>query len=600
MAFDPATAKLSEFDPSSAKLVEDAPKKELKALTKEPSNAIDRFLIEKLSQQPGLGLVPDIQGSKGGRFIQGMADLPVGAMQLGMNLVGAGDKINPQLKDINARTEQLRGPNAGFDWMRLGGNMLNPATIGILSKVPMAADRMAKIGQGIGIGAAAGALSPVTTGDNFAAEKGQQIASGATLGGIIPAIAPLVTIPAKAGYHGLIEPWLNPAAIKGRAYLEAAGTKAKDIIDLLRENKQIVPGSRPTAGEAAVPAGSAEFSAFAKAAGETRPSDYVARADEQNAARLGQIRTVGQTPEALSSAESARKVATDPLYAATREGATPVDTTEIVKNVRDILTKNPGNRELVSELTNVQKGLVDAEGNLRTNPQEVGSVIDGLKASIANKDNAFIKGRLSQIKEQLTKAIPGYTEAQAKFSEMSKPVNQMQVGQYLEGKLIPALSEDAKQKATVYSGALRDAPGTIKRATGSPRFQELSQVLDENQLAAVNSVRDDLARGARFTDLARAGAKAAPDAAGPVGNHKLTGMFSREVTIANAIIGRLEGKINKTLAAEIAVEMLNPPKVADSLEKAAANAAANKVRADNLAKWLRYGTASGLVAGERK
>lgn len=709
MDFDPTTAKpVSEFDPSTAKPVSDsAVKKELKPLTREPTNALDRFFIEKMSQQPGLGLVPDIQGSKGGRFIQGMADLPVGAMQLGMNLVGAGGAINPQLKDINARTEQLRGP--GFDWMRLAGNMANPATIGVLSKVPMAVDRMAKIGQGVGIGAIAGALSPVNTGDNFASEKAQQIAGGAAIGGAIPAVAPLVTIPAKAAYHGLIEPWANPAAIKGRAYVEAAGDKVLDIIKNLRENKQIVPGSAPTAGEAAVPAGSAEFSAFAKAASEARPSAYVARGDEQNAARLAQIRTVGQTPEALDAAKGNRSANSRENYGAVaQDRINPKSDVAIMEDAiagreaskgealrdwgrfattaaqQEVLSNRQfpveGMPRVPARYTNqadrvpeAQSAASDAAGiaayrqkqadylknameslqntvGLDTKGMETFAGRPSMKSAVqdallsaqetgnyfpAAKGEQFSVANLQRIKESLDAGVaaakksveagkrpelspaelestrrqfiqwlsnksPGWQNARLQHAADSVPINQMQVGQYLEGKLIPALSEDAKQKATVYSGALRDAPGTIKRATGSPRFEELAQVLDENQLAAVNSVRDDLARGARFTDLARAGAKAAPDATGPVGNHKLTGMFSREVTIANAIIGRLEGKINKKLAAEISVEMLNPPKVADSLEKASANAAANKLRAENLAKWLRTGTAEGIGAGERK
>ena len=571
-----------------------------KPFTKDNPNLIDEYLIGKLSQAPGLGNAPDIQGSAPGRFIQGLADLPVGALQLGANMIGQGSGINKRLQEINQRTEQLRGPDAGFDWSRLLGNVANPVVLGAVGKIPLAVSRMGKIGQGMALGAAGGAASPVLDGgDNFAGEKAGQIAGGMAIGGAIPAVTPLVTTPIKAGYHALIEPWANPSAIKARAYLAAAGDKADDIVTGLRANKQMVPGSMPTAGEAASSAGSAEFSALQKQAADINPSAYVARGDEQNAARLASLRTVAQDDTALKAAEVARKSAADPLYKAARDSANVVDTTPVKDKVNDLLRRNPGNRELVTELTNIKNGLLDKKGNLRTSAEEVASVVDGLKAAIKDEKNKFIGGTLKKIQADLESAIPGYERAQQVFRDKSAPINQMQVGQYLEDKLVPALSDEAKQRSSVYAQALRDAPGTIKRATGAPRFDDLTKVLEPKQLEIVNSIRDDLARVGRTESLAQKGAKASPDLGGAMGDHKLTGMFSRTVTIANAIIGRLEGKVNKRLAAEIAAEMLNPPKVAETLAQAQARAQRNKALASMVEKSIQKATAVGVGAGER-
>ena len=82
----------------------------------------------------------------------------------------------------------------------------------------------------------------------------------------------------KGLYNAVVEPLTNTTAIKGRAFLEAAGDKADEIIALLRQNKQIVPGSAPTAGQAAVPAGRAEFAALQRQAEQVVHSAYVARA----------------------------------------------------------------------------------------------------------------------------------------------------------------------------------------------------------------------------------------------------------------------------------------------------------------------------------
>jgi hypothetical protein len=47
--------------------------------------------------------------------------------------------------------------------------------------------------------------------------------------------------------------------------------------------------------------------------------------------------------------------------------------------------------------------------------------------------------------------------------------------------------------------------------------------------------------------------------------------------LANAIISRLEGKVNKKLASEMAVEMLNPPQTGELLAAAKARAERNAI-----------------------
>src|SRR6187455_1549356 len=104
-------------------------------LTKDNPNEIDDFLIGKLAAAPGLGNAPDIQGSIPGRVIQGLADPMVGVMQLGAHyttgalIPGATNAIDERIKEINARTEQLRGKDAGIDWARLTGNVASPVGI---------------------------------------------------------------------------------------------------------------------------------------------------------------------------------------------------------------------------------------------------------------------------------------------------------------------------------------------------------------------------------------------------------------------------------------------------------------------------------------
>ena len=696
-----------------------SPTKPVRPLTRDNPGAIDDFLIGALSRAPGLGnlasdsYIPDnIQGSIPGRLIQGAADLPIGALQVAAEysparmMLGIKNPINERIAAIEERTNQLRGPNAGFDWARLAGNVLSPAALMAAAKVPLAATRMGKVGQGVGIGAVGGLTAPVTDGgENFASSKALQTAGGMALGGAIPALAPLVTAPIKAGYHALVEPWLQPAAIKGRAFLEAAGDKADDIIRLLRENKQLVSGSKPTAGEAAADAGSTTFSALQKQAADIAPDPYYARGAEQNAARIAGIRTVGRDRAALSAAEKVRAENASEGYGAVRDDlidprstaqimddaitARSADASRSVADVRRLsgaqeaaerqaqnytpvegMPRIAGRYSYADELGGIaeRKASEAADASLRSGAEKrylqsfndimkesgaldnvsfgafvnrpsvqnaIKSAIEGAKETggyFPKPGEKFSVGNLQRIKASISDAVskpeiggglaateraeitktldkfvkwlsmksPGWAEARMQYATDSRPINQMKVGQFLEEKLVPALSDDAKQRSTVYAQALRDAPGTIKRATGAPRYDELTEVLTPAQLSVVNGIRDDLARGAKFEDLARKGAKAAPDISAASGDHKITGMFDRTITIANAIIGRLEGKVNKRLAAEIASEMLNPPKVAETLAQAQARAQRNKALATMVEKSIQTGTLGATTAAQRK
>lgn len=514
------------------------------------------------------------------RVLTGAAKPVLGAAALVEGLWGGTsnkDRIK-QLEEMQRKGNEALELGVSGTVADVVGAVASPITAGA-SKIAPAASYLGKVAQGAGIGAAAG----VTAGGESPLADATL---GASLGGAIPAVGIPVAKTVKGAYNALAEPLLNPAAIKGRAFLEAAGDKADEIIALLRQNKEIVPGSMPTAGEAAVPAGRAEFAALQRSASGVKPSAYLARSDEQNAARIAELRTVGQDKPALEGAIAARKTASDPLYKAARTGGNIVDAVPIVKEINKVLSQNPGNRELVNELVGIKKGLL-SKGAARTDAGEVLSVVDGIKASMAKEDNKFILGQLDSIKKKITDAVPGYSAAQAKFAEKSVPVNQMQVGQYLEKKLVPALSDEAKQTAATFSGAVRDAPGTIKRATdGSARYEELSQILNPKQLAVVQSVQDDLARGARFDVMAQKGSKAAPNAVDlatqsmeqAVGG-KVPNPLNRHVMVFNQILSRLEGKINKKLAAEVAVEMLNPPGVAESIKQASARESRNRAMA---------------------
>ena len=117
-------------------------------------------------------------------------------------------------------------------------------------------------------------------------------------------------------------------------------------------------------------------------------------------------------------------------------------------------------------------------------------------------------------------------------------------------------------------------------------------------MAAVNSIQDDLARQTRNEMMAQNGAKAGPNAmdvasqsiSTATGGGKIPNPLSRIVTVANAIIGRLEGKIDRKLAIEIANEMLNPATTANVMQQAITRAGRGKAMKDVVNKLRLPGT----------
>ena len=408
------------------------------------------------------------------------------------------------------------------------------------------------------------------------------------------AIAPVVEtggkiVGAGANYLSRVA---NP---KFSALVDATEGRGQAIVNALRNYDEYVAGGMPTAGVAASPAGATKYSALQAEVQRGMPTEYYERDIANKAARERALGPIAQDRTAMTAAESAREAAAGPLYKQAKQGT--ADVSSVLPVIDDLIAKNPGNTELVREMREIRKGLIADKktGALRSDAGEIVSVIDGIKARLAKEDTKFIKGKLRDVRELLVDTVPGYRVAQEKFAEKSKPINIMQVGQYLEGKLKPVIETPAGERAGIFSQALKEAPTTIKQSTGQSRFTELSQILSPDQVKVVEGIRKDLAREAEFTAQAREGGKAGK--AVPAAElTKSPAFFSKLATLANTIIDRLQGKINEKVALELATEMLDPKLAADVLEKAMARQAKGERLADPFQRAGRG--ASRMMRGE--
>lgn len=376
---------------------------------------------------------------------------------------------------------------------------------------------------------------------------------------------------------------------KSAMYMDIAEGRGNELVQQLRAPGEIVPGSVPTAAQQASPLGLTQFSAVGESAAKADPSTYYAIGNAQDAARQRALQGVGGTPEDLAALREGRTRTGRALYGNVQNNVVPIDDTFRALTQRPSMDKAMRRAEEISAEQGVpfQIGPDILPGTMAGMPtagrpaQYTVQSLHNLKTALDDiiKDPATFgvganEARLmGRTRDQLIKWIeskePGYKAARETFATQSRRINQAEVGQFLENKLTSPLTDEAS-RAAVFANAMRDAPTTVKRATtGAPRYQNLEDLLEPHQLAAVESVRRDLAREQITKTQAREGATAAPrvgQLASQAGD--MPQFLNRVATIANAIYNRVQGKIDRKLAMEIAYEMATPERAAGAIEKA--------------------------------
>lgn len=578
-----------------------------------------------LSEVPGAALenVP----ASAGQFVGGMVQAVTSPVQTltGLLDLGAGALRNALPKSVSSFIDKFDADPAAAERASavataVGGAYKDKYGSYDAIKRTFAEDPVGAVGD----------LSTLLTGGGAAATKvGATTAGGALtragqLTNVARPLAPLIEVPVKlAGKAaGAVYNAFDPKSV---AYLTAAEGRGPEIVNALRGQTEIVPGSMPTAAQAAAPVGATRFSAMGASAAKTASTPYFERAQEQKAAQLAAVQQVGKTPAELKAAEAARSSTAKELYGIADEALVPADTKFTGLLSRPSMDKVIARAsELAAEkdipfqigqnrpAQTVPSAILNAEGQPMgfTNiPGEVakypGSSLHMMKIAFddliknperfgigASEAQAIGKTRGEFLKWAEDKA-PAYKTARETFAAQSKPINQMQVGQYLEGKLKPALETTggetpAALKAATFATAMEQAPQTIKRSTGMTRFDELSQVLTPDQIKTLENVRADLARA----KLAEAQASAARGA-GPevnlmgtetLGSVRAPNFINNVTTVANDILRRLQGRLDQKLAIELAAEMLDPAAAAAALEKAMARQAKGERLADPFKK----------------
>lgn len=146
------------------------------------------------------------------------------------------------------------------------------------------------------------------------------------------------------------------------------------------------------------------------------------------------------------------------------------------------------------------------------------------------------------------------------YTEYSNKLNRMEIGAFLESKLQTPLD---KEGAAVFSTAVENAAGTIKKSTGIPRFSKLEQVLTKDEVGTVNSVVADLSRASKAKELSRqvgALTSGVQDAAGIV-----PPLIDAKITVFKGALRYLQNGNQEKFNRNMAELMLDPPALAQFL-----------------------------------
>jgi len=275
----------------------------------------------------------------------------------------------------------------------------------------------------------------------------------------------------------------------------------------------LVIGSRPTLAETTENPGLAQLQRAQQSKSTEFASDLQGRKADRLRSRESAMESISGSEGEMEYFRDARKAITEPLYKAAFE--TPVDPKKIT----------PALRKEVSEFMKrptVQEARAEAIRKARDSgevlsEQDMGSVkgMHYMKRAIDDKISAAKRAGADDqvrifldIQEKMLgimqEVSPEYAKAMAEFQAASKPINRLEVGQYLRDKLFPATNQYGAGKMTVgqFASALEHPDQTAKLATGFSGAK-MGNILTTDEISLLKSIAKDIVREQKVEGAAR-------------------------------------------------------------------------------------------------
>lgn len=455
-------------------------------------------------------------------FGKAIVDTGRGMQQLG-SYVGIGDKDAIQA-DINAskqRDAALMATGGGMTGNVLGQAVIAIAPGGLLARTGGLAAKAGQawmlpqtLGGAAGVGAMQGFVQPTADGES----RGLNASIGAAGGALAPAVGTLY----RSG-KALAEPFFagGQEKIAGRALQRFATDPAS--IDAAAGARQLVPGSMPTLAEATGDTGLAQLQRSLRNQPDANAL-ITERMTANNAARADALRGIAGDPGQRDFFAASRGAAAKDLY-----GQAFKQTPTLTPWVKGQITQLQQRPSFQQAWPAAQK-LAQEEG-LKLDPSNVVQVshytkmaLDDLISQASASGSGAHAKALTGTRDKLVSLMeskdfaPAYREARTTYSEMSKPINQMDVGQALYEKLMPALSDfgpAGRINAATYAQALRNGDQLAKTATGW-KGARIDNILTPEQMQSATGVAQDLARQTGAAE--RGMAKGSPTSQNIIGN----------------------------------------------------------------------------------
>lgn len=583
---------------------------------------------------------------------------------------------------------RARVGSEGFDPYQLLGAVVSPANklVG-LAQAGAAPGLAAMTTRAAGTGAALSALQPVSAPvEQFAEKKLEQMATGAVLGPLleggvksVTALAGLVKGLTPTGRQEFMQKQLNALA----------GPDRDRVVEALRDARELVSGSRPTAAEAvsSIPSAVELAAAQRKLASQAGTvGKFAERAAESQAARVRALQGISGTEAERAALAAERGAVTGPMRETALEQANlagPVFT-KLEKEIA-----NKFNSLAAAEQTAGMTGLAattqqaaaqagrpgwlsagdiaaEAAGRARAYKNLAGTLRGEaqLKQFQLNslEQNGFFPLRATDVTDELDRAIRGTVSDQSKsvlqavrdkivskadengllnsrdlyenvrklsnqdiakllglgeqyasgglpqqaaaalgnvkkyidaalnkssdglwskyltsYTDYSNRLNRMEIGDYLVNKLQTPLD---KEMAGVFASAVENAAGTIKKSTGAPRFEKLSDVLTPREVGVVNNVVADLRRASKADELARK--LSTVDTELPNIAKEIPSLLNRTLTIAKSALDHLQKGNAADFNKQMAELMMNPGALAQFMTTAIPKGRVNELTSSML------------------
>lgn len=434
---------------------------------------------------------------------------------------------NEDVQQSRERDAPLMDTGAGMTGNVLGNIAMALAPGGALKGAGVVANAAGAGGAAARLGAAGGALmAPRSIGGALATGAGMGVVQPATsmderltnagIGAGASAAIPVLGRVYTAG-KSAFEPFYQGGRdqILARALRESAGggQYADDALAALKNAGELVPGSSPTAAQAANNAGIASLE---RAAVSTNPAvtvEHTARMGAQNTARTNALRDMAGSDGARDFARAELQSTADDLYSnafakgmdlrRNAETGAFLSKAEQAGRKGEItkLMQAPAMQDAVDQAKklaqNEMKRIDDPTGSVLGLHYTKKALDDMIGAAKGNEQRVLINLR-DRLLTTIDTVSPEYKAARSVFKDMAKPVNEMNTAAEIAKRSIRK-SDDVMTLNSLARALTDDSAAT---ATGF-RKATLAGTMSPDNMAMLEALKKDLQRAQFAKDAGR-------------------------------------------------------------------------------------------------